>query len=54
MVTHDPLAASYSKRVVFLKDGQVFTHLERTAKQRAFFQHILDVLARLEGNYELA
>lgn len=54
MVTHDPLAASYSKRVVFLKDGQVSEHLERTTNQQAFFQHILDILARLEGNHELA
>jgi len=53
-VTHDPLAASYSKRVVFLKDGQVSEHLERTTNQQAFFQHILDILARLEGNHELA
>jgi len=54
MVTHDPLAASYSNRVIFLKDGQIFTQLERTANQHSFFQHILDVLARLEGNHELA
>ena len=54
MVTHDPLAASYGKQVVFLKDGQVNRHLERIVKQQAFFQHILDVLAHLEGNHELA
>jgi len=28
MVTHDPRAASYADRVVFLKDGQVVHHLE--------------------------
>ena len=27
MVTHDPLAASFSNRVVMLKDGQIFTEL---------------------------
>lgn len=54
MVTHDPLAASYGKQVVFIKDGQVHRHLERTMNQQIFFQHILDVLAHLEGNHELA
>jgi putative ABC transport system ATP-binding protein len=29
MVTHDPVAASYSQRVVFLADGQVVGSLER-------------------------
>ena len=27
MVTHDPLAASYSNRVVFLVDGQIVDEL---------------------------
>lgn len=27
MVTHDPLAASFSERVIMLKDGQVFTEI---------------------------
>jgi putative ABC transport system ATP-binding protein len=29
MVTHDPLAASYADRVVFLADGQLIDRLER-------------------------
>ena len=27
MVTHDPVAASYSDRAVFLADGQIIDHL---------------------------
>ena len=27
MVTHDPVAASYSNRVVMLKDGRIFTEI---------------------------
>ena len=29
MVTHDPVAASYSGRVVFIKDGRVYTQLNK-------------------------
>ncbi|GCE26964.1 peptide ABC transporter ATP-binding protein [Dictyobacter alpinus] len=50
MVTHDPLAASYSQRVVCIKDGVVFQSLQRTGDQQRFFQHILNLLAQLEGN----
>jgi putative ABC transport system ATP-binding protein len=33
MVTHDPVAASYSQRVVFLADGQVVSTLEAPTRQ---------------------
>lgn len=54
MVTHDPFSASYSQRVVFIKDGCVFTQLQRSGSQPQFFQSILDTLAQLEGTHELA
>ena len=54
MVTHDPFSASYSQRVVFIKDGRVFTHLQRTGSQQQFFQSILNTLAQLEGTHDLA
>ncbi len=55
MVTHDPFSASYSQRVVFIKDGRVFTHLQRNSNQQQFFQSILNTLAQLEGStHELA
>ncbi|MBL0388712.1 ABC transporter ATP-binding protein [Tumebacillus sp. ITR2] len=49
MVTHDPFAASYCKRVVFIKDGQVYTQIDRVGERQPFFQKILDTLAVLEG-----
>lgn len=54
LVTHDPFSASYSNRVVFIKDGQVFTHLQRRGSKREYFQDILTTLAQLEGAHGLA
>ena len=49
MVTHDPQAASYADRVIFIKDGQLSTTLERGAQpSRGFFTSILDTLSTLE------
>lgn len=50
MVTHDPVAASYSKRVVFIKDGQIYTVLNRGDESRqAFFKDIMKTQAVLGG-----
>lgn len=49
MVTHDAFAASYCKRILFIKDGVIFTELVRGASRKEFFQKILDVLSTL-GN----
>ncbi|WP_164217467.1 ABC transporter ATP-binding protein [Virgibacillus sp. YIM 98842] len=50
MVTHDPLASSYCSRVVFLKDGRIFSELYRGEKTReSFFKEILDMQAVLGG-----
>ncbi|ABR49676.1 ABC transporter related [Alkaliphilus metalliredigens QYMF] len=50
MVTHDPLASSYCKRVIFLKDGRTFSELYRGEKTReSFFKDILDMQALLGG-----
>ncbi|GHO47083.1 ABC transporter ATP-binding protein [Ktedonospora formicarum] len=54
MVTHDPFSASYSQRVIFIKDGRIFMHLRRTGSQQHFFQSILNTLAQVEGTHELA
>ena len=51
MVTHDSFAASYCDRILFIKDGKIFTELVRgnnTRKQ--FFNQILDVVALLGGD----
>lgn len=50
MVTHDAYAASYCSRVLFIKDGLMFTELVRgTTARNAFFKKILDVLTVLGG-----
>lgn len=50
MVTHDAFAASYCKRILFIKDGNLFTELVRGGSRKEFFQRILDVLATLGGD----
>jgi putative ABC transport system ATP-binding protein len=49
MVTHDAFAASYCKRIIFIKDGSLFTELVRGGSRKEFFQKILDVLRTLGG-----
>ena len=47
MVTHDPHAASYADRVVFLRDGQVVRELLPSDKGLGT-QEIMGVMAELE------
>ncbi|MFJ7983527.1 ABC transporter ATP-binding protein [Lysinibacillus xylanilyticus] len=50
MVTHDAFAASYCQRVLFIKDGSMFTELAKgKASRKEFFKKILDVLSVLGG-----
>ncbi|MFL0583444.1 ABC transporter ATP-binding protein [Solibacillus silvestris] len=50
MVTHDAIAASFCSRVLFLKDGQIYTELYKGDKSRKeFFQQILNTQSVLGG-----
>lgn len=50
MVTHDPQAASYCSRVIFIRDGQIFTKLNRGEERRQdFFNDIIKTQAVLGG-----
>lgn len=50
MVTHDPVAASYSSRVIFIKDGQIYSHLNKGEETRQiFFKDIIKTQAVLGG-----
>ncbi|WP_078592843.1 ABC transporter ATP-binding protein [Evansella clarkii] len=50
MVTHDPLASSYCSRVLFLRDGRLYTELYRGERTRQeFFSDILNVQGVLGG-----
>lgn len=51
MVTHDPFSASYCQRIVFIKDGRIFTEIRRGSNRQTFFQQILDALSVLGGNF---
>lgn len=49
MVTHDPIAASFCDRVLFIKDGEFFNEIYRDERRQTFFQRILNVLSLLGG-----
>ncbi|GGC87205.1 ABC transporter ATP-binding protein [Enterococcus wangshanyuanii] len=49
MVTHDPLAASYCKRIVFIKDGQLVDEIHHLGNQKIFYDEIMMKLAEIEG-----
>ena len=50
MVTHDPLAASFSERVVFIKDGQIYAQLNKGDQTRnEFFNDIIKTQGVLGG-----
>ncbi|WP_319023204.1 ABC transporter ATP-binding protein [Tepidibacter hydrothermalis] len=53
MVTHDPLAASYCNRVVFIKDGELYNEIHAGESREQFFQKIIDVLSLLGGHHNI-
>lgn len=52
MVTHDPNAASYCSRILFIQDGRIFHELRRNLQKEttsAFYERIVAVMAQLGG-----
>ena len=50
MVTHDPLVASFSERVIMLKDGQIFTEIYQGEDDKnVFYKEILRAQSILGG-----
>ena len=50
MVTHDAFSASYANRILFLRDGAIFTEIRKGSdSRRTFFNKILDVLTMMGG-----
>ena len=46
MVTHDPVVGAYADRVLFLKDGKIFSEADRgTRSRREMYREILSVTA---------
>ncbi|MBP0978211.1 MAG: ABC transporter ATP-binding protein [Oscillospiraceae bacterium] len=51
MVTHDSFTASYAGRVIFIKDGKIFSEINRGSDSRKqFFDKIIDVVTLLGGD----
>ena len=51
MVTHDSFTASYANRILFIKDGQIFTELVRgNDTRKEFFNKIIEVVTLLGGD----
>lgn len=53
LVTHDAFTASWCRRILFLRDGELYTELHRNgADRRTFFREILAVVSELGGDSE--
>lgn len=54
LVTHDPFAASFCNKIIFIKDGRTHTQLVKKDTRSEFLNRILDYEAILRGeNYDL-
>ena len=49
MVTHDSFAASYAKKVLFIKDGKINIQLNSSGNRKEFFDSIMTVLSSTGG-----
>jgi putative ABC transport system ATP-binding protein len=51
MITHDPYAASYSQRVIFLRDGKIVNEMFKGEQsEKEFFDRILTIQSALGGD----
>jgi putative ABC transport system ATP-binding protein len=50
MVTHDAFAASYCDRILFIKDGNIYSELVSNGVRKEFYNKIIDVLAMMGGD----
>lgn len=50
LVTHDPQAASYCNRIIFIKDGKLAAEIHRGTNRQSFYQQIMDNLSSWGGN----
>jgi len=49
IVTHDVFAASFCKKVIFIKDGKIFMNIVRKGTRKEFLDQILDCQAIVGG-----
>lgn len=51
MVTHDSFTASYAHRILFIKDGKIFTEIIKgSGTRKEFFNKIIEVISLLGGD----
>ncbi len=50
LVTHDAQAASYCDRVLFIRDGSIYSEIYKGDSRQVFFQKIIDTLSLMGGN----
>lgn len=54
MVTHDAVVGSYAKRVLFLKDGKIWSEILRGERSRQeMYQEILSIMSALGGDTDV-
>ncbi|WP_312476154.1 ABC transporter ATP-binding protein [Neobacillus sp.] len=53
LVTHDVFAASFCKKVIFIKDGSIHSHIVRKGSRKEFLNQIMDNLAILGGRTDV-
>ncbi|MCG7409505.1 ABC transporter ATP-binding protein [Paenibacillus sp. ACRRX] len=49
-VTHDPTAASYCDRIIFIRDGSIYNEIYRGEHQNDFYGNIMEVLSFMGGD----
>lgn len=47
LVTHDAQIASYCKKVIFLKDGNIIGHINKEHKKEEFYNNIIRMIKKL-------
>ncbi|WP_040330534.1 ABC transporter ATP-binding protein [Clostridium ihumii] len=51
MVTHDAFTASYAHKILFIKDGKIFTEIVRgNDSRKEFFNRIIEVITLIGGD----
>ncbi|APM37654.1 ABC transporter ATP-binding protein [Clostridium kluyveri] len=52
MVTHDAFAASYCRRIMFIKDGKIHAKLDKNKDRKEFFHRIMDMVSSMSSGID--
>ncbi len=54
MVTHDPYIASFSERIIFIKDGKIQNEInQQGSTKKEYYNEIIKVLSNFGGSYNV-